>query len=93
MYKVKITLAKNLNWSSKYNNGNLKITNVKMTMGHLMFKIRMMLGAIDASEALFLFIDNLVLVSNSDLLIHIHNKYQKNNILNITVVKEATFGN
>jgi hypothetical protein len=92
MSKIKITLHKNLKWNSMHNKGNLKITNESMTVGNLMFKIRQMLGAIDASEAIFLFIDNLVLCSNSDLLLHVHNKYQKNNILQITVVKESTFG-
>jgi hypothetical protein len=93
MLKIKVELAKSLKWSNRFNSGNLKIKNIGLTVGHLMFKIRLLIASIDASESLFLFINNQTLVCNSDLLIHIHNRYAVNGVLNITVLKEATFGN
>ena len=91
MIKIKINLT-NLKWSSKFNKGNLKIENDKLTIGHLMFKIRMLLSAIDSAEAIFLFINNQYLCCNSDILIHVHNKYAIDDILHITVTRENVFG-
>jgi hypothetical protein len=90
--KVKITLGRGLKWSNARNNGNLKIKKGNMTIGNLMFKIRMLLGSIDQSEALFLFIDNITLVCNSDLLLHVHNRHAINGILHMTIMKETIFG-
>ncbi len=92
MLKIKITLSKGLKWSNKRNIGNLKISNTSLTMGHLLFKIKSLLGVINSDNSIFLFINNQVLVCNSDLLINIHDKYSINGILNITIMIENTFG-
>jgi hypothetical protein len=92
MLKLKITLGSGLKWSNVRNNGNLKIKNMELTIGHIMFKIRLLLGAIDAAESIFLFINNQHLVCNSDLLISVHNKHAVNGVLHITIIKESTFG-
>jgi hypothetical protein len=92
MLKLKITLGSGLKWSNVRNNGNLKIKNMELTIGHIMFRLRLLLGAIDASESIFLFISGQHLVCNSDMLVFVHNKHAVNGVLHITVTKENTFG-
>jgi hypothetical protein len=89
--KIKASLGKGLTWSNARNVGNLKVEST-LTMGHLMFQIRLSLATLDEADALYLFIDNQVLVCNSDLLLTVFQKYAVNGVLPITVIKESTFG-
>jgi hypothetical protein len=92
MLKIKVVLTNGLKWANKFNTGNIKVKQMDLTMGHLMFKIRLMVSGLDSADAVYLFINNQTLVCNSDSLISVFEKHALNGVLNITATKESTFG-
>jgi hypothetical protein len=91
LLKIKATLGKCLHWSNERHSGNLKIKS-DLTMGHLVFQLRLAMSGLDGCDALFVFVNNQHLCCNSDALISVFEKHAVNGVLPITVVKENTFG-
>ena len=62
------------------------------TLGQLMYILRKRIN-LNSDEGLFVFVGNPpVMVSNAETIGIIHNKYQENGFLKLTLSKESTFG-
>ena len=81
--------------SRLYNNLDMKKTKflvpIDLTMGQLQYVFRRSLK-LNESEAIFIFINNKILSTTSDLTSAVYDKYNKNGYLYVSISKENTFG-
>ena len=62
-----------------------------LTMGQLQYVFRRSLK-IDPTEAIFIFVNNKILATTSDLTSSVYDKYNTNGYLYVSIAKENTFG-
>lgn len=91
MIKLKVKLSYGLKWLNPNNNGCLKMK-PELTVGSLMFRVRMLLTGISAADALFLFFNSQTLYAMTATLAEVHEKESVDGVLNVVVVKESAFG-